>query len=357
MTTVAIEINDIGLEAAAESGLVGTPSPGYVLLDRRRIIAGEAARSQARLRPRFVSHRHWDLLSRVSAGRPFPRGLTQADLVHAHLSQYWAGLLETLGTTTARTSVLLAVPACYSVDQLSLLLGITRAADIPVTGLVDSALAAMAGASIDRPILHLDIRLHRSVWTVFEVREGEISRTGAESVESAGLQSFRAAWVRLIAEHFVRETRLDPLHQGASEQRLYDQLDGWAGTVEQAGTAPISIGTGEQDRTVEISSEQLAAAAEPVLEALVGPVEGLLVDREGSVVHISSRLAGIPGLCRRLAETTGSDPVQLAGGAAARGALERRQSIEAPGSSLRLITDLTTRPTATLERPVFGPHG
>jgi hypothetical protein len=351
MTAVAIEINDIGLEAAAGSGLVGAPSPGYVLLDRRRIIAGGAASSESRLRPRFVSHRHWDLLSRESAGRPFPRGLSQADLVHAHLTQYWEALLLALETTTARTSVLLAVPGCYSVDQLSLLLGITRAADIPVTGMVDSALAAIAIAAIDGPILHLDIRLHRAVWTVLEVT-GQISRTQAVSVEAAGLQSFRQAWVRLVAERFVRETRLDPLHQGATEQMLYDQLDDWAMTVEKAGAAPISIGAAEQVRTVEISSEHLASAAGSVLDALVKPAAGLLAERGTKAIHVSSRLAGIPGLSTRLAEVAGGDPVQLPAGAAVRGALERRESIDAPGSALRLITGLPVQPAAT-----FEPHG
>lgn len=356
MTVIAIDINDIGLEAAAGSGLVGAPSPGFVALDRGRIIAGGAASSEARLRPRFVSHRHWDLLSLESAGRPFPRGLSQADLVHAHLTQYWAGLLETLETTTARASVLLAVPASYSVDQLSLLLGITRAADIPVTGLVDSALAAIAGAPIDGSSLHLDIRLHRAVWTVLEL-DGKISRTRVESVESAGLQSFRRAWVRLVAEHFVRETRLDPLHQGATEQRLYDQLDDWARRVEQAGAAPISIGAADQTRSVEISAEQLATAAETLLDALVRPAEGLLAGREAVTIHVSSRLVGIPGLYRRLAEITASDPVELGAGAAARGALELREGIESPGSALRLVTDLPFRPTATLEPPGFATNG
>ena len=356
MTTIAIEINDVGLEAAADSGLVGNASPGYVLLDRRRFISGEAAAAQARLRPRFVSHRHWDLLSRQFAGRPFPRGLSHADLVHAHLSQYWEVLLDTLHTTTASASVLLAVPASYSLDQLSLLLGITRAAEIPVTGLVDSALAASVGTPLDGPTLHLDIRLHRAVWTVLEPG-GHVARTRVASVESAGLQSFRSAWVHRVAEHFVRETRLDPLHRGATEQTLYDQLDDWASEVERAGAAPLSIGTAEQERTVEISSSQLAAATTREADAVLEGAQGLLGGQDGYTVHVSARVAGIPGLLDRLAELSPTDPIQLPAAAAARGALERRQGIEAPGSQLRLITDLPMPKTPASATPVPQPHG
>lgn len=368
MTHIAIEISDVGLEAGSESGVLGSPSPGYVLLDRRHLVAGEAARSEARLRPRFVSHRHWDLMSLQPVGRPFPSGLSQADLVHTHLVQYWASLLETLGTTTDRASVLFAVPAVYSVDQLGLLLGVARAADVPVVGLVDSALAAMAGAEIDEVeidegALHLDIRLHRAVWTLIEAGGGVsgtgVSRSGVKSVEAGGLHSIRKAWVRLIAQHFVREARYDPLRGGTSEQALYNQLDSWAGEIERVGTATISMGAGGRARTIEVSSAALAAAASRELDAVVESAERLLGDR-ALPIYLSSRVAGVPGLTRRLAELSGSDPVQLGPGAAVSGALQRRDSIEAPGTELPMIIELPLLdpPTAkdpTDKAPAVGP--
>ena len=36
-----------------------------------------------------------------------------------------------------------------------------------------------------------------------------------------------AVWAHTIAETFVRRTRFDPLHDGASEQRMFDALPGW----------------------------------------------------------------------------------------------------------------------------------
>jgi hypothetical protein len=359
MTTIAIEINDVGLEAASDSGLLGSASPGYALLDRRRVVAGEPAFSQARLRPRFISHRHWDLLNRQPAGRPFPRGLSHADLVHSHLSQYWGALLAAAGTTTARTSVLLALPASYSHEQLSLLLGITRAAGIPVTGLVDAALAAMASSDLEGPTLHLDIRLHRAVWTVIEptVVEPRVRRTGTETVEAAGLQAFRQSWVRCVAERFVRETRLDPLHRGATEQALYDRLDDWAAQVESHGSATLAIDDESQGPTIEVSSAQLAEAAQEPLEAIVETARCLLGDQPDRPIHVSARVAGIPGLVHRISELSTKLPIHLPVAAGAHGAIERRAAIESPGNELRLITELPPGPSAAATTPVLEPYG
>ena len=41
--------------------------------------------ARAHLRPRFVMSRFWERLDAEPLGRPFPDGLTSADLVHAHL--------------------------------------------------------------------------------------------------------------------------------------------------------------------------------------------------------------------------------------------------------------------------------
>ena len=128
MTTIAIEINDAGISAATESGPLGEPSPGYALLDRGVIQVGREARAAARLKPRFVHSRFWQYLDSGSLHRPFPRGLSHADLVHAHLSHLWDELLLAAGTSASEVSVVLVLPGSYNADHLSLLLGIARAA-------------------------------------------------------------------------------------------------------------------------------------------------------------------------------------------------------------------------------------
>ena len=94
MTVLAIEVADVGLNAASEEGPLALTSPGYVTLDGGDLASGDAAQAVSRLRPRHTNSRFWDRLDRQGVGRPFPRGLTHADLVYVHLSDYWARLRE-----------------------------------------------------------------------------------------------------------------------------------------------------------------------------------------------------------------------------------------------------------------------
>jgi len=339
MTVLAIEIADTGLNAAADSGPVGSPSAGYALLERGEVRVGEAARGARRLKPRHVSHRFWDRLDQEAVGRPFPRGLTHADLVYAHLSAYWNDLKSSLRLCLPQTSVLLAVPGAYSESQLSLLLGIARACDIPVTGMVDASLAALDGELAGEAVLHLDVYLQRAVWTVLEAGD-QRSRQRVESVEGAGLASFQDASARLLAEQFIRQTRFDPLHGAASEQLLYDQLPTWLEAIRDDGSAVVSMDAKGRAHSAEVDLQQLTSGSEAWFESILAPVPRLLKATVPPHVALSSGAARIPGLAARVADLTGSEPLALPAGAAANGALRRRDVLQAPGTELPLVLSL-----------------
>ena len=352
MTTIAIEISDVGLIAVGDSGILGPPSPGYALLERRRVVTGEQALRAARLKPRFVSHRHWDRLSQQPVGRPFPRRSTHADLVHAHLSTFWAEVVALLQQPSVGVSVLLAVPGSYSHEQLGLLLGIARACDIPVAGLVDAALASLGGSvlatSMSRQtLLHLDIHLHHALWSVIEPRAAELgqrpARTRIEALEEVGLLQLQRRWLQFVADRFVRQTRFDPLHDGASEQDLFDRLPGWIHEIDTAGSAILSLDSGARARGVEVTASQLAAATQGELDILVAAAARLRGEAGDGVVVLSSRAARIPGLVASLAQLAGSDAVLLPQGAAAIGALAHREQIESPGDQLQLVLELSVQ--------------
>ena len=283
MTEIALEINDAGLLALTEAGPAGPASPGFALLDGREIHVGERARRAARLEPRFVSHRHWERLDLDPVGRPFPRGATHADLVYAHLSRFWAELVDALDQPTPTLSVLLVVPGSYAPEELGLLAGIARACEIPVVGMVDAAVAAVssgwaegpAAEAAPRSALHLDLRQHRAVWSL--VRAGErLRRSHVESLEGAGLARFQQAWLGAIAESFVRGTRFDPLHDGATEQVLFDRLPEWIGAAEAGGATTPVLDGGGQTRSVEVTAAELAAAAGAEIDLIVGAARPLV---------------------------------------------------------------------------------
>ena len=138
MPLLALEIHDAGIlvkrEGAAEAGI---DSPGYALIDGERLVAGEAARSAARLQPHRVDSRFWSELDTVSRPVPTARGISRADLAHAHLESVW----EACGK--GADAAILVLPGSHTDEQLGLILGIARACGVPVTGLVDSAVAAV----------------------------------------------------------------------------------------------------------------------------------------------------------------------------------------------------------------------
>jgi hypothetical protein len=339
VAAIAIELNDAGVVAASDGDRLTTPSPGFALLDGSDLVVGNQARVSARLKPRRINHRFWDLLSTDSLPRPFPRSLSHADVVHAHLSAVWEaiGRESEFGAETA--SVLLAVPGWYSSQQLGLLLGVARACEIPVTGMVDAAVAAASRRGTAERVLHLDVTLHRMAWTEIE-NQDELVRRRVEVVDSVGLISLWDSWARVIADQFVRETRFDPFHHGSSEQALYDQLPQWLSSIGQHGHEVAKLESGERERAIELSLENLESVSRARLEPVVELGRALANTGEPATILVTDRIAGLPGLIAKLSSVAENGLEVLSSGAAAKGALSHREIIEAPGSELTFVVRL-----------------
>jgi hypothetical protein len=366
MTILAIEINDVGLRAACldASGApapLGPPSPGYALLGRSRqgtgsLVLGEPARGAARLDPRFVSHRHWDRMSLEPVGRPFPAALRQADLVHAHLAAYWAGLQDALADPSPAASVLLAVPGGWSSEQLGLLLGVARSVGMPVTGMVDAGLVAterlanpeaggLRGPATGRT-LHVDVLLHRAVLTLLETAGPTRRRLDVAEIDGAGRLAFERRWVESIARRFVRETRFDPLYRADSEQALHDRLPDCnarlAAHPESAQGARAVLAL-DAERSIEVEREAIVSAGCEPIESIAGAAADL-AGGGPLTPALSARAARLLGLGAALAAACGSSPLALPDGAAAAGALRHRSDIESPGERLPLVVELPVVP-------------
>ena len=244
MTVVALELNDAGISAVSDGArdtLAIAESPGYALVEDGSVVTGVDARARARLKPRFTHTRFWDALDTTPLSRPFPNNLSRADLAHAHLKHVWESLQDDDGVDEA----VLAVPGWYGLEQLGLILGMARACDISVNGMIDSALAAAAGVSgpnAASPVhaVHLDLHLHRSSAASI-VREDRLVRENTVVDDDVGLIPLYDAWATLVAQSFVRQTRYDPLHSAESEQKLYDLLPGWLETLIDDDEATLSL--------------------------------------------------------------------------------------------------------------------
>ena len=337
MSVLAIEINDAGIlvgdAAGRVAGRIGA-CPGIALLEGGSILTGSAAADQARLQPKRVNDRFWSRLDTSSLPPPFPDDLSHADLAHAQLNDIWKQ------TGSNASGVIVAAPGSHTAEQLGLILGIARAAGMPVNGLVDAGLAAVSHASpAAESLLHLDLQRHRIVITEL-TRDAELRRGPVRVSEHTGLASLQAACTREIAKIFVNRTRFDPLHVAATEQSLYRQLPDLLATLCRETRAVLELEAAGRIHAVELSRQEIAAAVASDYEAIVQMVRAPQRHAAPAVLLVSHRAAMLPGLEERLAGVSDPAPIVLPADAALRGALRHHAAIQSPGVELPFVTRL-----------------
>jgi hypothetical protein len=311
--TLALEINDAGL-ILARDGQVVAEEPGCAMLDGREPQTGGAALRRARLQPLYAETRHWRDLGTEALPRRMPAATTYAEVAFAQLAQL-AGEAGAEGADT-----LFAVPAWYTREQLGVLLGVAREAGLQAAGLVDAGLAAAALEPAPPVALQLEITLHRAVVTVLE-HAGELRRARYELLPQHGWLALQQAWLDMIAAGFVRKTRFDPLHEAASEQRLWDALPGWLATLRQADSLSIELPAAGGTLSVEFARAEFVAAALACYDAVVQVLQRARPAGGPLHLRVSHRWMELPGFADRLAELRDCTVLPLPRGAAALGAL------------------------------------
>lgn len=334
MTALAVEVNDLALVALRAGASHPLPaSPGLALLDGERLRVGAEAEDEARLKPRFVHDRYWDPLDTAPAGVPFPEGVRRADLAHAQLVA-----IRTAAGPEIR-EVFLAVPGFWSAGALGLLLSVARAADLPVVGMVDAAVAAASLGHAGQTLLHLDLTRHRSVVTAMAQGE-EVTRSRVQTAEGAGWAALRDTWTAAVALQFVRETRFDPRHTGPSEQTLHDALPGWLGELCVRESLPATLRAGGREHTIELTRASLVAAAGDLYRALVEQVSLRMRAGASATLLLTHRAARLPGLADLLGAIAGVTIAELHSAAAPSGALLGRDRLRHAGEAVPFVTRL-----------------
>jgi len=319
MATVAIEVVDAGL-VPARDGTVAAPSPGVALLDQASVVVGPDAAAQFRLKPVQAFDRFWSDLTADPLPRPVPSARSRADLAYAHLVSLWSAV------ASEGDEALFVVPGTLREAELGLLAGIAEAAAIPVAGYVDLAVAACAPLEAQASVLHLDVHLHQAVLTELG-GDDVLRRLRLEVAPRVGLRALQSAWAQLVAEAMVRRTRFDPLHQAVTEQQLYDRLPAWLAASAAAEAADIEIEAPAGTFAVSLRRDQFAFAAEAYYTQLEDLVQAARRAGEPVTLALSSRAASLPGLAARCAAMPEAGVVLLGEGAAALGALARRDLI------------------------------
>lgn len=336
---LALELIDSGLLLArrrGETSEVLTEVSGVAVLDDDKTRTGNDAADRVRLKPLLAHSNFWRGLSTEELTRPSRLARTTADIAFAQAEELLAP------HKSDGESVLLAVPAGYSREQLPLLLGVINETGVRVAGLVDSALAACSLEPAPARVLHLDLELHQAILTVLEYTGGDrsgLKRSRYEIALRHGVLDLQQTLMQFIAEAFIRKTRFDPLHDASTEQRLVNQVPALLGQLREQEQTVVSMQFGDRPFEVEIERAQVIAALEPHYVELLRLVQGARVAGMQIQLRLAPRIAAFPGLLDRLGTLRDCEIRLLPQGAAALGTLQNEAAISRP-DSLALVYHL-----------------
>ncbi len=330
---LAIELNDAGIITATEETW-RDEGPGYALLDPEGLLLGAEARRQARLRPRRLNTRFWHELSTDPMPRPESYATSHADLACAQLAHIWER--RPPGTDGA----LFVAPGFMERSTLGLVLGIAAELDMPVAGMVDTAVAASVLRAPGRVLAHLDVHLHSAVLTRLE-QGAQLERDEVELFPAAGQQVLEDAWARAAAGAFVTQTRFDPLHAAQTEQALHDGLRTWLAALEDNTEVVAELPVGDRTLSARLGRDVVMDPASEAYQALGARLDSWRHPGTPVLVQLSDRAACLPGLLRFLDALPGVETRRLEAAAAGRGALARQSEIRAGDGQVRFVTRLS----------------
>ncbi len=332
MSTCIIELNDAGI-TVTKNGQVLIESPGVAVAMNDRVLTGSEACEYARLAPAHCYDRFWNELDQDPLPNATSRIRTNADLAFLHLQHIWDQI------DAGNDAVVVAAPGTIEPQQLGLFLGIARECEIHVAGIVDSAVCAADTPAPGHVLMHLDIQLHRTVLTLLD-QGATLSRADVDVVLYSGLADIHEAWVSAVADTFVRSTRFDPMHIAETEQTLFDRLPGWIKEFEN--TLELNIELTHQDRSYEVTvhRQKLLQATAAIYERIVEHIRGRLDEHLPTVLLISQRIAGLPGLADILAQLPDVKVHVRDSVAVAQNATTKLDAIKTPEDSLQFVTGL-----------------
>jgi len=332
VSLLAAHINDAGI-SVLNSERILYREPGYALLDDDALVTGLKAFAQARIKPRRIQNTFWsNLQTEPLPDRRFQH-LSAADLVSRQMEQIWARV------AAAGDRLVVAVPAYMNSDSLGLFLGIANELDMPVVGLVDAAVAATRREYQGAVPVHVDLGLHVATLSRL-AQSGQARLERSVVIDGAGMLSLYDAWIRIIADAFVRQSRFDPLHTAETEQLLLDRLSDWLAAAAAGEKIVLDVSYQGIAHAAEMESLDLISAAAPVYQRIASQLRAIYRAEETPAIQLSDRAARMPGLADMLAARVGGEVFLLEPGATARGLLSRCRDMQHSSGGVSLVRHL-----------------
>jgi len=250
-----IQINDNNLLIQQNDSWA--KSQGYAWLKEGEVhfdleSSNNAARN-CRLEPQQINSRYWQQCSQTALSNNDSGMRHAADLIWRHLL--------VLQEKYQLEEVALLVPSHYQAPNLSLLLGVAKAAKIQVAGLANKAVANLySQVQGEGKYLHIDVQLHQTVCSEVIVKADTLLLGRVEILHDVGLQPMQDAVLRAIQERFISSDRFDPLHYAETEQQMFDQLPEIADQIRRVGKANVRVNHQGRQHACSIDSKQWADA-------------------------------------------------------------------------------------------------
>ena len=332
MSLLAAHINDAGISVLSAERLLYR-EPGFALLDDDELTTGSKAFENARIKPRRIHNRFWsDLTTEALPDRRFQH-LSAADLVSRQLEQIWNAVAG------SGDRLVVAVPAYMTGENLGLFLGIANELGVPVVGLVDAAVAATRREYRGAVPVHVDLGLH--VATLSRLKQGgQVQLDRSAVIDNSGMLALYDAWIRVISDAFVKQSRFDPLHTAETEQLLLDRLSDWLSAAAASDRVNLEIEYRGIAHSAELESLDLISAAGPVYQRIASQLRAIYRAEEAPAIQLSDRAARMPGLADMLAARVGGEIFLLEPGATARGLLTRCRDMQRGDGGVTLIRQL-----------------
>ncbi|MFT6032333.1 MAG: hypothetical protein ACI854_000862 [Arenicella sp.] len=261
-----INDNNLVLESAGQRSV----SQGYAWLKGDQVLfdlSDDSAQSgspvsQCRLAPQQINSRYWQQCeqSAIPANRAGMRHA--ADLVWQHLNQ--------LKHQNKLVDLVLVVPSHYQESNLQLLLGIAKACQLDVKGLVNKAVVALhnqlqAGAEC----WHFDVQLHQTVCSRVSVKDGQATLGEIQVLTDVGIHLMQEALLKGLQNNFIQNDRFDPLHDAATEQQLFDQLPSIAMQLAKSGKAKVGLQHQSRLHNTTVDSKEWQGLLSPFSSRLI----------------------------------------------------------------------------------------
>ncbi|MDE0754035.1 MAG: FHA domain-containing protein [Woeseiaceae bacterium] len=332
MGQLAIHLNDADV-TVFDGQKVVYREPGFAYLGNESLSTGIDAYSNARIDPRRVQNRFWsDLNTKPFSDHRFAH-LSAADLASKQLEEIWTVVGDDV------SGLVVAVPGYMSSENLGLFLGIAREIGLPVSALVDSAVAATRREYGGAVPVHIDLSLHRATLTRL-AQPGMVQVDRTEVIDDVGLGVLSDIWLKTIAETFVQQSRFDPLHKAETEQMLLTHLSAWIDSASRHGKVEMEMQSGEITYRAEIEALALIGAAAPAYQQIASRLRALFRAEDVPAIQVTDRVARLPGLVDMLEARVGGEVFVLEPGATARGALARLRKHAGDSAAVSLLRQL-----------------